>query len=341
MAKAVKLKDIGDKLGVSAVTVSKALSGQKGVSEEMREKIVKTAEEMGYRSLSDTRSGGKRKTHNVGVIIAEHFFDKTQSFYWTMYQELAMRAVQKDCFTMLEVVSSENEMNLKTPRLLEGSNVDGLIVIGLFSDEFMELIEKKARIPYIYLDFYTKDQECDSVVTDNFYGMYRMVDYLFSMGHRKIAYVGTLFRTSSVTDRYFGYCKAMMEHGEEIRKEYVLADQYVDMEHPERWDELRFTKETMPTAFACNCDMTAEFIRIKLEEKGYRVPEDVSIVGFDNYVLPAGGSREYTTYEVDMKEMVRRAIHNLIYKMDGQDYKRGCNVIEGKMIIRDTVRKLK
>ena len=87
MAKAVKLADIAEQVGVSTVTVSKALSGQKGVSEEMREKIKNLAEELGYRSPSETKRQSAEKQYNIGVLIQEVYLDKYDSFYWKMYQE--------------------------------------------------------------------------------------------------------------------------------------------------------------------------------------------------------------------------------------------------------------
>ena len=85
MAKAVKLADIAEQVGVSTVTVSKALSGQKGVSEEMREKIKNLAEELGYRSPSETKRQSAEKQYNIGVLIQEVYLDKYDSFYWKMY----------------------------------------------------------------------------------------------------------------------------------------------------------------------------------------------------------------------------------------------------------------
>ena len=99
MAKAVKLADIAEQVGVSTVTVSKALSGQKGVSEEMREKIKNLAEELGYRSPSETKRQSAEKQYNIGVLIQEVYLDKYDSFYWKMYQEVNKRAVSRGCFT--------------------------------------------------------------------------------------------------------------------------------------------------------------------------------------------------------------------------------------------------
>ena len=95
MAKAVKLADIAERVGVSTVTVSKALSGQKGVSEEVREKIRSIAEELGYQQPSAARKSQNQKSYNIGILISERFLDKYESFYWQMYQAVATRATAK------------------------------------------------------------------------------------------------------------------------------------------------------------------------------------------------------------------------------------------------------
>ena len=88
MGKSVRLSDIGARLNVSTVTVSKALSGQKGVSEEMRAKIVSLADEMGYVRTTSSEKNEERSSYTIGVVVAERFLNESQSFYWKLYQEI-------------------------------------------------------------------------------------------------------------------------------------------------------------------------------------------------------------------------------------------------------------
>ena len=336
MAKSVKLADIAAILNVSTVTVSKALADQKGVSEEMRERIKALAQEMGYKSPSSVKLAKTRKSYNVGVIISERYFDWHDSFYWQMYQEVATKAVSKECFTMLEMLSQQSERELLMPKLLTEDKVDGLIIIGVLKQDYLDMLMQNIKVPFMCLDFYDKGHECDAVITDNYYGMYKLTNYLFDMGHEDIAYVGTLLYTNSITDRYFGYCKALLEHGKAVRKDWIIDDR--DMETGDQGKDFPFVlPEEMPSAFVCNCDLTAGVLIGFLEKKGYRVPEDISVVGFDNYILPGICDLGITTYEVDIKEMVRKTINTLIKKMSGEHYKRGINVVEGHMVIKESV----
>ncbi|MCM1135897.1 MAG: LacI family DNA-binding transcriptional regulator [Clostridium sp.] len=336
MAKSVKLADIAGRLNISTVTVSKALSDQKGVSEEMRGKIKALAREMGYVPLSAARAAKAKKSWNIGVIVSERYLDQQESFYWKMYQEVATRAIERDCFTMLEILSRESEQGMELPRLLAEGRADGLIIIGLLKEEYFETVRRSMKIPLVCLDFYDKRQECDAVITDNYYGMYKLTNYLFEMGHIDIGYVGTLLYTGSINDRYFGYCKALLEHGRRAREDWVLEDRSVDTGCRAEGFQFQFPVE-MPTAFVCNCDMTAALLVAALREKGYRVPEDISVAGFDNYLYPGICSLGITTYEVDIKEMARKALGRLIKRLSGEGGGQGVSIVEGHMVLKESI----
>lgn len=336
MAKTVKLADIAAIVGVSTVTVSKALSDQKGVSEELRARIKRLAEEMGYKQPSTVKKLETRKSYNIGVVIAEMFLDKYDSFYWQMYQALTTKAVAKGCFMMLEVVSGADEEAGNLPKIIQEKKVDGVIVIGSMMGEYLSLLNQEAGVPIIYMDYYDEKQACDAVISNSYYGTYALTNYLFNMGHRKIAYVGTLLATESITDRYFGYMKSLMEHGVEAKLEWVIEDRDIDSGYIDANNKLKLPRE-MPTAFVCNCDLTASYLIKKLQDSGYRIPEDISVVGFDNYLYPGLCNINITTYEVDIKEMARCTIHNIIKKMANENYKPGVFIVEGHLVYKESV----
>lgn len=338
MAKSVKLADIAAIVGVSTVTVSKALSDQKGVSEELREKIKQLADEMGYKQPSALRKEHTSTTLNIGVIIPEHFLSKYDSFYWNLYQEITKYTVSQDGFSILEVVNSTDEQEKIMPKLVQENKVDGLIVLGGMHHDYLTILQEEGGVPVIYLDFYDENQQCDAVITNNFYGAYLMTNYLCKMGHRKIAYVGTLMSTQSITDRYLGYLKSVMENGLEFRQDWIIPDRdkktgMIDEE------KLMKLPEDMPTAFVCNCDLTAGYLIKKLRAAGYRVPDDISVVGFDNFIHPGMCDVAITTYEVDVIRMVKRVVDLLSRKIRDNSYHSGTSIVEGHMMIKDSVKK--
>lgn len=336
MAKAVKLADIAERVGVSTVTVSKALSGQKGVSEEVREKIRSIAEDLGYQQPSAVRKSQNHKNFNIGILISERFLVKYESFYWQMYQAVATRATAEECFTMLEVIGKAEEESSRMPKLVQERKVDGIIVIGKMMDAYLQHLNTEAGIPVIYLDYYNGREASDSVIFNSYYGTYELTYYLYRMGHRKIAYVGTLLAMESITDRYFGYQKALLELGLEQKKGWVLDDRHIETGEIDTVNMLQIPKD-MPTAFVCNCDLTASFLIKKLKDNGYRVPEDISVVGFDNYLYPGLSDIQITTYEVDLKEMAKKAVYNMISKISNENYKPGIHIVEGHMVLKESV----
>ncbi|MCD8018366.1 MAG: LacI family DNA-binding transcriptional regulator [Clostridiales bacterium] len=328
----VRMKDIADALGVSVVTVSNALSGKKGVSMQMRERIEETARQMGYNVPGNEK---KEQEGVIGVIASERYLAVGSSFYWALYQQVAYAASRKGSMTMLEILSIEKEEKNKMPNLLTEGTISGLIVIGLIPRPYLEKLEKVLEVPMVLLDFKMDGIRCDAILSSNYIGMYKVTRYLIERGHRDIAFVGTIEATENIMDRYYGYQKAMAEADIPLRPEWILRDRDAvtgssDVRLPER----------MPTAFACNCDWSAGTLYDLLKENGYEVPEDVSIVSYDNYLYGNDFAEQLTTYNVDMKEMARLAIDKLLDKIKGNDMYQGVRYVDSIIVERGSVKRL-
>ena len=337
--KTVTMADIAAKLNISTVTVSKALSDQKGVSDQMRDKIKKLAQEMGYKYGSTAKDKVSGKSYNVGVLISKRYLDNNDSFYVKMCQEITAEAMKRDCFTLLEVIQSEDEVSKELPKLIREDKVDGVIVVGKPGHDYAKMLENTVEKPMIFLDFYDAELHTDAIITNSYLGAYMLTKYLIRAGHKEIGYVGTLLVTDSITDRYLGYVKAMMEHGLPIKPEWVVNDRDLNtglMEHM-----VIELPEKMPTAFVCNCDYIASIIIKLIRERGYSVPEDISVVGFDNYLYPGLCDIGITTYEVNIGEMVKKAIKNLYKKLEGWEKLFGVSTVEEHLIEKDSVKKIK
>ena len=339
MAKTVKLADIADRVGVSIVTVSKALSGQKGVSETMRARIQAIADEMGYKQPSayrkEAEDARKSRGYNLGVLIADYYLGKYESFYSQMYQQFATRAGSKGCFCLLELISREQENEVRTPMMIADQRVDGIVVIGKVSDDYLEML-CDSGIPMVGMDFYTDDPGIDSIISDSYFGGYRMTNYLIGKGHTQIAYVGTIGATTSINDRYMGYLKALNEHGIEPRNDWIVEDRDLNEKVLDPGNFLKLPTD-MPTAFMCNSDQTAGLLINKLEDAGYKVPDDISVAAYDNFLPPGICDVRITTYEVDMKEMAKRAVSMITHKIAGESYKQGTYIVGGHIVEKGSV----
>lgn len=241
---------------------------------------------------------------------------------------------------MLEVVSGSDEQNLVMPKLItENQKADGIIIIGKPRKDYLKLLYLNKKIPMVFMDFYDDEDIVDCVVSAGFNGMYRMTDYLIKNGHTRIAFVGSLMFTESITDRYFGYCKALMENGIEQRQDWVIKDRdYGDGLIGLNY-RLQLPKD-MPTAFVCNNDVTAYALIKQLQEENYRVPEDISVVGYDDYLNTEFGDSEITTYSVDMGEMSRIALSCIVKRIENVSMAARVHIVNGWLIERSTVKNI-
>lgn len=342
MEKKITLEDIAAKMDTSIVTVSNALAGRRGVSDQLREEILKTAQEMGYqkRSKKEKRSTSREMDSSqgkkIGVLVSERYLERYISFYWDLYQRVVIQASAEGCFVSLEVLTEEREEQMGNPFLLEENQIDALIILGTLKSPYLAMLYQNITFPMLFLDFDDQKIPCDAVVSNGFFGMYKMTNYLIRNGHREIGFLGEYHATKSIMDRYQGYCKALIEHHIPLKPEWVIPDRDPDtgmcikVELPDR----------MPTAFACNCDFAAENLAKELVEKGYRIPEDISIVGFDDFLLKGMMVGHLTTFGVDMDAMARESLKLILKRLKEERTEKVVRIIDGKQVIRDSVKKI-
>ena len=155
----VTMQTIADKLNVSVVTVSRALNDKDGVSEVLRQRIKQLTKELNYRPNSIARSLKMNRSYNVGVLISNRYADSEDEYYINVYKEMVKKATELKYSLILEILSNENEENLKPPYMYSESKIDGLIVLGQLTTEYLKEIEKNFDLPVLYLDFYLNDSQ--------------------------------------------------------------------------------------------------------------------------------------------------------------------------------------
>ena len=333
--KTVTMSDIAKAMNVSTVTVSKALGDRDGVSESLRERIKQKATEMGYRIHTGGRTLKDGLTYNIGIVVAKHFISEPSAFYWIMYKYLVELLQRQNYYGMLEVVEDGTDGSCEIPNSVHDKKVDGLILLGQFSDEYITRLMAH-ELPTVFLDFYGSREDAETVLSDSFYGAYILTSYLIDCGHRNIGFLGSISSTSSIQDRYLGYYKALLEHGLPLSREWVIGDR-----SPEGEIHKTFRlPQNLPTAFVCNCDEAAFKLVNQLQSMGYKVPGDISIVGYDNHIYSTMCQPHLTTMGVNSQAMATEAVDIILHKIRDINYKRGRTLVAGKLIRRDSVRNL-
>lgn len=326
MAK-VTMRDLGKRLGVSAVTVSKALGGKSGVSEELRRRIVTLAKELGYVNPHD---GPGKQGLDVGILIPTHFFSP-DSYYAMLCKALVQTLTEAGHFGLLELYTWDMQRDKTLPSLLRNRRVDALILLGQPDYAYAELLTKQP-LPVICMDFGDSGLHADAVVGDSAGGMAALTRYLIDQGHRDVAFCGTVQATSSIMERYLGYVSAMLTAGLPVRPDYLIPDRDED-------DALLPLKlpEKRPTALVCNCDWTARWVIGELKRHNLRVPEDISVVGFDDFSYAPAEAPALTTYRVNREEMCRTVARLLEERCNGDERPVSRITVSGECVMRDSV----
>ena len=334
----VKLKDIAERLGVSIVAVSKALNGKDGIGAELKEKVKATALEMGYETAV-MRNKISHSASSMLVIVAKNALsdiNMTQSFYLGFYEKLSGYFWKYGYLTQLYVLEKEEERNLAVPGVFSKcNNIAGVVFLGETSVEYVTSALQWG-VPLLQVDFYHKNIDVGAVVTDNISASYDITKLLLERGHRKIGFIGKINATTSIRDRYLGYYKAMLEYDCKINSDWVIGD---------RTEDGIYTSivlpETLPTAFVCNSDRAAfETVR-QIKKRGLKVPEDISIVGFDNDVFSKVCEPPLSTVAVDVEGITLTAVKRLTALARGFTSESSCAVVRGTLIQRSSIAEVK
>ncbi|SEF50517.1 transcriptional regulator, LacI family [Eubacterium ruminantium] len=324
--KKITMKDIAMEMDVSIVTVSKALAGKDGVSEKLRQEILDKAKELGYIYRKSAERGEGR---DVAIVISEKFIGE-DSFYLKIYQNILLELTQRGFSAILVAVREEEEKNGVLPKLLSLKSIDQMIIIGEISNEFLETVEKTGIICVLF-DFENEDYDLDSVIGDNINGGYMLTRHLVQNGCKTLGFVGSYLSTRSNLDRYIGYRKYLIANGIAFYDEYQI---------PDRDDEGRdidiVLPEELPDGFVCCCDHTAYRVIRELNKKGYKVPEDVRVVGYDDYADNRINDLKLTTYRVNTSEMITQCMNILEQHCINPEYRHGTSISYGNLIVRET-----
>lgn len=334
--KSVTMSDIAKEMGVSTVTVSKALGDKDGVGSELRASIKKKAEEMGYQFSGTSKTIKENLTYSISVIVARHFIQDASAFYWVVYRYIVELLQKQNYYGILDVVSEDDEATCEMPKSVAEKKVDGVIVLGQFSNSYVNALMSFGAAA-VFLDFYSSRNDIDTVIADNFFGSYIITNHLISLGHRKIGFIGSIGSTSSIQDRYLGYYKAHIENRIRMNQAWVIDDRRPD---GTSYQEFALPNE-LPTAFVCNCDEAAYILINQLRSKGLRVPDDISVVGYDNHIYSTISNPRITTIDVNSYEMSNHAVDMLISKIQHKDHRSGRVLVTGNLIERDSVKRLK
>ncbi|TBL79904.1 LacI family DNA-binding transcriptional regulator [Paenibacillus thalictri] len=344
MSKKVTMQQIAEYLGVSKFVVSKALSGQGGVSETTREKVMQAASQLGYFSQAkafankQNVSAGRKEPDKQAVLVLmpNIRFQTKESLYWGRILNGISLKLEELGHGMILVSEQSNERFLQS---LNPKAIMGMIGVGEISSPIL-LEVHRAGMPFVLVDHEDLLIPSDTVFASNYDSMLRLTRHLIGLGHKRLMFVGDIRYSRSFYDRWLGFRSALEEygldfatkesmllhlHGAEAKKEQMKADVARCMQGKEP-----------PTAFVCANDVIAIDLLDSLGALGIRVPEDVSVSGFDNIENSYRSLPTLTTVHVPKEILGQRAVERLNERIGQMKEPAEKLLIAGEVIYRDS-----
>ena len=305
----VKIKDIAERCGLSIASVSKALHGDSDLNPKTAEYIRTVAREMGYIPNASARLLKTKRSYNIGVLFVDETSSGLEHEYFSSMLNSIKDEAEKNGYDITFISHHFGRNYLTFYEHAKYRNVDGVIIASVdFKDsEVVKLVE--SEIPTVTIDYEFNDVA--SVVSDNVQGVRDIVNYLVEMGHKKIAFI-TGDDTSVTQKRIASFYKACNENNISVNDEYVKKGRYhIPRVSGEATRELLQLKDK-PTVIMYPDDYSLLGGITEIEKEGYKIPEDISIVGYDGIKLSRLLRPVVTTYVQNSTEIGIQATKKLI-----------------------------
>ena len=303
----VSRKDIAAACGVSVATVSKALNDHSDIGEETKQHIKEVAREMGYSPNALARALKTNRTYNIGVLFVDEAQSGLTHDYFSLVLDSFKRTVEDKGYDITFINKGRNHVSYLEHCRYRG--FDGVMIacVDFYDPQVVELV--RSNLPLVTIDHMFNNRI--SVMSDNVGGMQQLVEYVYSRGHRKIAYIHGA--DSAVTrERLTSFYHTAEKLGLEVPDEYIKEAPYRDS-----WGTGERTKELLklknpPTCILYPDDFASLGGLNAISELGLRVPEDISVAGYDGIRISRHLSPKLTTLKQDTKSIGIKAGEKLI-----------------------------
>ncbi|GEM45658.1 LacI family DNA-binding transcriptional regulator [Deinococcus cellulosilyticus] len=331
MTRKATLHDVAEAAGVSPSTVSRFLSGKGRMSPETRERIQQAIGELGYMPNVVARGLVQGHSFSIGVM--------TQDIASPLYGA-ALLGVQETLkgtdFAPIYVDGRWSALDEEAALNRLMGRVDGIIVIGGLLAA-ATLTHFARRLPVVGVGRLIPEFERQCVVVDNYAGSRAAMQHLLDLGHRQIAHItGPLFQPDAL-ERLRGYTEALSEVGIPVREDLIIRGNFMEPSGAQAITQLLSLGQPFTAVFAGN-DSMALGARLALHQHGLRVPEDVSLMGFDDSYVSAYMMPPLTTVEQPMQELGSMAARKMLKLLSGE--KTELQKVTPRLMVRDSVRSL-
>jgi LacI family transcriptional regulator len=343
MSKKISMEDIANKLGVTKNTVSMVFRNMPGISDKTRKSVLDAAKQLGYKYKKESKKaeGKKAPLKNICLLQSKGTFD-TIGFFSYIQLGVESEAKRNNLNVFLHIYDDKSEF-FEVPFCIKEGIISGIITLGRVTKKTVEAL-LELKLPLVMIDHYYDELSIDSVLNDNQCGGFVATEHLIKSGHTNIAFSGDINASISFYDRYQGYLKALRTYNIPINKDFQWTEKCLGviindgLEYVA--DEIKKAPQLPSAVFCCN-DMEAISLARALRSLHYSIPDDVSIVGFDNIESSQNISPEITTMHVNKELMGIKAVQKLMNRISCPEKTKEKVLLSVNLIERQSVKKYK
>lgn len=337
----VTIQDVAKEAGVSITTVSRVINNNYPVKKETREKVEKIIEEMNFTPNSLARGLIKKKTDTVGILVPS-----ITNIFFPLVINGIEHFMEKKGYTLIMCDTKDRKTEMRQLRNLTERRVDGIISI----DPSASIIKKgiyedlSKEIPIVIINGYNKNIKCNFVINNQEMGVIEALEYLIKLGHKKIAFLrGRNSYSYDLKEEQF--YKTLKNNNIEVNNEYIIivdignGIETVDLSMEATLDIM--SKDNRPTAIlACN-DWMALGALHACQKLSIKVPQEVSIIGYDNIIISQMSEPKLTTIDQNMYKLGDLAAKILYENIEKQKHTYQKIILDTKLVIRDSCAEVK
>ena len=317
--KKITIKDIASKFDVSISTVSKALNDSYEISDKTKAKIQKYAKKKKYKPNFNALSLKNRRTKTIGVVIPNML-----NYFFAQVFNGVEKTANENGYKIITCISNESyDKEVETMEMLSNGSIDGFIVsmsketgIKNSIDHFNDMINEGT--PIVMFDRVAKKVACDKVVADDFEAAVKTVRHLSNTGCKNIAFISTISDLIVGKDRHKGYLKGMENEGLPVNKKLILNIQENDYKKYEEIITPLFENGDIDSVIASSEQSAIAAMKIA-QKKGYKIPENFSVIGFANGLLSRHSNPKLTTVSQHGELMGSTAAQMLIDRLEKKE----------------------
>ena len=334
----ITIKDVAKKAKVSIATVSLVLHNHKRITPATKKRVMKVVNDLNYRPSRIARGLAMQQTQNIGFLLTDDHFLRTEPFYTHIFLGSEFEARDHNYYVLLNTIPTEFNECDHLPRFILEKNVDGVIIAGKVPPEIVTCMEVY-KIPVVFVDFYPPSGDYSAVLIDNVQGGEKATEHLISYGHKHIGFLGGDMIHPSIRDRFQGYKNALDKYNLPFNSKYIVTrESATDRKCGYHGSEILLkTNKHITAIFACNDAMALGALQY-IRESGKKIPGDISIIGFDDVLEDLSSDPPLSSVRVPKVEMGIEGIKLLMEFLSSRRSKKVLIPVE--LVARKSVRKI-